>query len=99
MLLAGLTDDDIALTRIVEALIRAGADVTSTDNEGWTPVHIAASWNMCAILQVLLGSSDQGQLIAARTLSGETAYDLACSAGCDETMQLLLQQGNTLYAT
>lgn len=99
LLLAGPTNDNGALTQIVEALTRAGANVTATDNEGWTPVHIAASWNMCAILQALLGSGNRDQLIAARTLSGETAYDLACSAGCDETMQLLLGQGETLSAT
>lgn len=32
---------------VIDQLLEAGADINSTDCEGWTPLHIAASWGLC----------------------------------------------------
>lgn len=96
LLLAGPTNGISALLSIVEALIRGGADIMATDNEGWTPLHIAASWNMYSISRMLLDSVDRDELLTARTKEGETAYDLACDSECDEDLCLLLNLSDVL---
>jgi len=96
LLLAGPINDDDEILSIVEALVHAGADVMAVDNEGWTPLHIAASWNMHSVSEKLLHSGAHDALLAARTHKGETAYDLAYSSGCNSDLLLLLQgqEGN-----
>jgi ankyrin repeat protein len=96
--LAGPANDVAALLQIVQALIRAGANIMATDNEGWTSLHIAASWNMHSISQALLETNDRDKLIAAKTYRGETAYDLACDSKCNEALLLLLNMGHTSRA-
>lgn len=91
LLLAGPTNDMAAILYIVDALIGAGADVMSTDQDDWTPLHIAASWNMLCVSQRLLDTCERDRLVVARTTSGETAYDLACNAQGDAELLMLLQ--------
>jgi len=43
LLLAGPTNNPDTLLQILDALIVASADVLSTDHDGWTLLHIAAS--------------------------------------------------------
>lgn len=90
LLLAGPTDDITALLGIVEALLRAGADIMATDSEGWTALHIAASWNMYTVSWMLLEFQHGRELRTAQTDRGETAYDLACASECDEGLRSLL---------
>ena len=91
LLLAGPANDPDTLLQILDALIVAGADVMSIDDDGWTPLHIAASWNMLCILLKLLEAEHCGELIATRTNLGETAFDLACSANGDHELLMLLK--------
>jgi len=35
-------------------LLRAGANINSVDNDGWTPLHAAAHWDKHDVIQFLL---------------------------------------------
>lgn len=35
-------------------LLRAGANINSVDNDGWTPLHAAAHWDKHDIIHFLL---------------------------------------------
>ena len=41
-------DDDIGMLKFI---VRQGGDVNSIDNEGWTPLHAAASCNFMPIVK------------------------------------------------
>jgi ankyrin repeat protein len=38
-------------------LLRAGANINSVDNDGWTPLHAAAHWDKHDVIQFLLDRS------------------------------------------
>ncbi|KAK5224158.1 hypothetical protein LTR47_009915 [Exophiala xenobiotica] len=60
---------------VIGVLLRAGADPNGVDHEGWTPLHVAASWkNHLAIRELQrLAHVEYGAL----TASGESAIDLS----------------------
>ena len=90
LLLAGPTNDPQSLLQILDALVVASADVMSTEHNGWTPLHIAASWNILCVSQKLLEADYRSELIAARTDFGQSAFDLACDANGDYALLMLL---------
>ncbi|XP_032091514.1 protein phosphatase 1 regulatory subunit 12C isoform X3 [Thamnophis elegans] len=59
---------------VVEFLVENGADVNQADNEGWTPLHVAASCGYNEIAQYLL---DHGANIAAVNSDGDVPLDIA----------------------
>lgn len=79
---------------VIRLLVRAGADINGTDADGWTPLHVAASWSLCSAIKALmiLGNGDLD--FDAATHNGESALDLALldSDGDDEVVRLLQQR-------
>jgi protein phosphatase 1 regulatory subunit 12A len=39
---------------VIDLLIRAGANINSTDNDGWTPLHAAAHWDKHDVINYLI---------------------------------------------
>lgn len=98
LLLAGPTDNEKNIIDIAEALLDAGADIAAEDSEGWTALHIAASWNMYDVSSMLLKKGDRGVLLTALTYQRETAYDLATNSGCSAQLLRLLLPTCTICA-
>ncbi len=59
---------------IAKMLIEAGANVNSTDSEGYTPLHVSCSEKHFDIIQMLL---DAGANINAQNNNGKSALDIA----------------------
>ena len=67
---------DADVIKTVELLLQAGADPNGEDHEGWTPLHIAASWSLFSVTDMLQQCS-QGLLNwQARTVAGESILDV-----------------------
>ncbi|MCL1876307.1 MAG: ankyrin repeat domain-containing protein [Synergistaceae bacterium] len=79
-------------TEVVKALVQAGADVNMKDNEGMTPLMIAAKsiFKEHEILSVLIRS---GADINAKNQNGLTALILAGNAGNQEAISILADNG------
>lgn len=58
-------------------LLRCGQETSLRDNDLWTPIHAAASWNQSEIIELLC---EYGADINVQTASGETPLELASDA-------------------
>jgi ankyrin repeat protein len=67
-------DTDIVET--VRLLFQAGAGPNGTDHEGWTPLHIAASWGLFNVTDMLQRCSQSFLDWQAWTLTGESILDV-----------------------
>ena len=70
-------DADIVDT--VRLLLQAGVDPNGTDHEGWTPLHIAASWSLFNVTDMLERCSQSLLDWQARTFTGESILDVCDS--------------------
>lgn len=76
---------------IVKILLERGADVTQTDNKGWTVLFWAAYYGLDGVVQQLLA---HGADIAATTRNQRwTALHLAAEKDCWDTVRTLLNRG------
>ena len=71
---------DADIVETVRLLLQAGANRNGIDHEGWTPLHIAASWSQFNVTDVL--QQYDGHLLnwQAQTVLGESILDV-----CDNT--------------
>ena len=83
------------IPKVVQLLLEAGADVNAVDSDGWTPLHVAASWNSSAIIEQLVRFGDSVVNWEARTNDGESAMELSLLDGGDEAVISFLNAHST----
>jgi ankyrin repeat protein len=66
--------------------LAAGTDVNSKDNDGWTPLHEAASEGHNKIVELLV---TKGADVNAKDKNGDTPLDMAIRLRRTETVDLL----------
>ncbi|XP_036390618.1 protein phosphatase 1 regulatory subunit 12A isoform X2 [Megalops cyprinoides] len=69
---------------VVQFLVESGSDINRGDNEGWTPLHAAAS---CGFLQIAKYLIEHGAQVGAVNSEGELPLDVAT----EEAMERLLK--------
>jgi hypothetical protein len=75
------------LVDVVKLLLEAGAEVNSVDHEGWTALHVAASWNNAAVIEELVRFAGGALTWDALTNDGQTGQTLSLGAGFDKRVQ------------
>ncbi|MBC6439818.1 MAG: ankyrin repeat domain-containing protein [Rhodospirillales bacterium] len=79
----------------VERCIAAGADIRARDEDGWTPLHVAARDGTAESVQALI---DAGADTEARTDNGATPLHVAAGHGTAETVKALIDAGADIGA-
>ena len=79
--------------RVAALLIRRGADVNVEDNQGWAPLHIAASARNPRALELSKLLVMNGADVEARNKEGNTPLAVAKQNRCRETATLLASFG------
>ncbi|CAN8178690.1 unnamed protein product [Coccothraustes coccothraustes] len=74
---------------VVQFLVESGADVNQADNEGWTPLHVAAACGCRHIAQYLL---EHGADAAAVTCDLELPLEVAEDEALEELLRAELQR-------
>ncbi|MEW6347707.1 MAG: ankyrin repeat domain-containing protein [Thermodesulfobacteriota bacterium] len=74
----------------IKRLLKKGADVNGTDEEGQTALMWAAMWGYVAVMKALI---DHGADIHVKTDDGATALTCASSMGQEEARKFLLERG------
>ena len=82
---------DTSYLEVVKLLLMAGVGVNVIDHEGWTPLHVAASWNLADVITELADHAGGGLDWDCKTHKGETAIDLSLNGGGDEEVLYLLE--------
>lgn len=82
---------DAGVLGVVRLLLQAGADVNAADHEGWSPLHVAASWNLYNVIQELARFGGSALDWNALTDDRQSALDLSLGAGPNKKVQRLLQ--------
>ncbi|CAF0969280.1 unnamed protein product, partial [Didymodactylos carnosus] len=69
---------------VLDILLKAGANINATDNDGWTPLHAAAHWDKHDAIKFLI---DKNCDLEAKNYAGQTATDV-----CDGVTHELLKE-------
>ncbi|XP_069961040.1 26S proteasome non-ATPase regulatory subunit 10-like [Cherax quadricarinatus] len=73
-------------------ILLAATDPNCQDDDGWTPLHCAASRNHSGVLQVLLNDSRCDPSLPSK-VTGRTALHIAVVKGYDDCVKMLLDAG------
>lgn len=73
---------------VVKSIIAAGADINARDNDGWTPLMRATSWEKAEGAGLLLGAGANVNLCRQ---NGSTALHIAVEEQCIDILDMLLQ--------
>lgn len=77
---------------MVKFLVENGANINQPDNEGWIPLHAAASCGYLDIAEYLIS---QGAHVGAVNSEGDTPLDIAEEEAMEELLQNEVnRQGN-----
>ena len=74
----------------VRILLNAGGDIRSRDNQGNTPLHVAAAEVRYDIAELLIKESNS---VNARNVQGRTCLHMASCSGAQDIVQLLVVHG------
>ena len=77
-------------------LISSGASVNSSDIQGETPVHVAASTGRLPVLKYLVS---EGGRIYVRDIKGQQPVHKAASGGHVAALEFLMHKGNHILVT
>lgn len=92
---AGNRDHNFSQDELLTALVEAGSDVEATDEDGWRPLHTAASSGNLNFVRCLIDLAPDLELNPL-TLSHRTPLFLAAANGFPDFVQYLLDQGVSL---
>jgi ankyrin repeat protein len=83
--------------KLVDVLLESSVDINAVDGEGWTALHIAASWGLHDV--IMRFDQLRGHVLNwnALTNNGESALGLALAAGADAGLLDLLQRRSKVY--
>jgi ankyrin repeat protein len=81
-------EDASEYARAIQQLLTAGADVNAQDNDGWTPLHLAASHECSEIHSILI---DGGANIVAQDKFRQTPLHFAASESSTTLFRRLLK--------
>ncbi|KAF5618694.1 ankyrin repeat-containing protein [Fusarium sp. NRRL 52700] len=80
------------LLKLSENLVKAGADVCSTNDHGRTAMHVAAEKGNTKIVKLLLGT--ESNIVEAQDREGKIPLHFAALGGHVETLELLIRNGS-----
>lgn len=81
---------------MVKFLVENGANINQPDNEGWIPLHAAASCGYLDIAEFLIG---QGAHVGAVNSEGDTPLDIAEEEAMEELLQNEVNRQGNVKAT
>ncbi|KAL9039953.1 MAG: hypothetical protein Q9214_004671 [Letrouitia sp. 1 TL-2023] len=83
---------------VVRILLESGVDINAVDHEGWTALHVAASWNLLDMVTELARMGRPQLNWDAVTMDGQTALDLCRGDEFDERVEaILISHGKSLH--
>lgn len=88
---------DCGLHEVVVLMIEAGANLNTMDHEGWTAVHVAASWNNLGVLEDFARYAGETLAWDGLTNDKKSATDLSKTVGVDEAVLSILSNHQAVY--
>lgn len=82
--------EDSPVLQVIRLMLQAGADINAVDHEGWTPLHVAASWNNYPVIKELASFGGDDLAWDKLTDDGESAMDLSRANGYSASVEQIL---------